>query len=66
MLADLWGVIGLGFDHCQPLDRMEVTISANERCIDGQRGRSNPEVVLVERKAAALLSSLDICIPVTG
>jgi hypothetical protein len=45
---------------------MQVTIPANERCVDGQRGRSNPEIVLIERKAAALLISLDICIPVSG
>jgi hypothetical protein len=45
---------------------MEVTISANERCVDGERGRSNPEVVFIERNATALLRSLDICIPVAG
>ena len=60
------GGIRLGFDHCQPLDSVEVTISANEGCVDGQRRRSNPEVVFIERKAAAVLGSLDVCIPVTG
>ena len=45
---------------------MEVTISGNERCVDGQRGRGNPEVILIKRKPAALLRSLYICIAVTG
>jgi hypothetical protein len=45
---------------------MEITIPANECCVDGHRGRSNPEVALIERKAAALLSSFDISIPVSG
>jgi len=64
--GDLWGVIWLELDHCQPLDCMEVTVSADERCVDGKCGRSNPEVVLIERKPAALLRSLHICIPITG
>ena len=63
--ADLWGGIRPGFDNGEPFDRLEIAVAA-KRHADSECGCSDPEVVLIEWKAAALLRHLDIRVLVTS
>jgi hypothetical protein len=51
---------GLGLNYGKALDCLEVGITANQRCVYGEGGCSDPEVVLVEWQAAALLARLHL------
>ena len=50
----------LGFDQSKPFDFPEVTVAPNECCVSDDGGCGDPEVVLIQRKATALLRNLDI------
>jgi len=64
--ADLWGVIRLWFNQSEPFDFLKVTVEADNGGFPGESGRGNPEVVLVQRKAAALLSRLHSRVPIAN
>ena len=52
--ASQQGVAGLRFNHRKPFDCLEAAVAANQRCVHGEGGCGDPEVVLIRREAAAL------------
>jgi len=58
--------IELGFGQREPLDCLKVTVAANEGRVHYQRGRGNPQVILIKWEATALLRSLNIHAPIGG
>jgi len=38
----------LGFDNGEPFDTLEISVAADERCTDSERGCGDPEVVTSE------------------
>ena len=55
-----------GHNNGEPLYPLEAGVTAHKSCLDGEGGRSDPAVVLVERHAAALLSHLQARVQITS
>ena len=54
----------LAFNQHKPFDFPEVAVAADEGCVQVDGGCGDPEVVLIQRKATALLRSLDVGAPI--
>ena len=61
-----WDESGLGLNQCKPFDSLEVAVAANQRCPHNKGGCRNPEIVLIQWKAAALLRYLHARVPIRG
>ena len=55
-----------GANHGESLYGLKIAVAANKRCIQGEGHRRDPKIVLIERKAAALLRSLQRGIAISG
>jgi hypothetical protein len=62
----LFGNTRLRLNHREPCYSLEIAVSGDKSCVYGEGGCSYPEIVLIERQAAALLRDFDFRVQIAG